>query len=204
MRTVVITKHGGPGVLEVQERPDPSIGAGQVRIDVAASGINFADVMARMGLYPDAPKPPCVVGYEVAGTVAEVGEGVTGVSPGQRVLAGTSFGGYASQVVVPQDDVIALPDRLTFEQGAAIPVNYATAWAGLIGYGSAAAGRARARSTPPAAVSASPPPRSPSAAAPRSTARPRPPSTSAASNWAWTTCSTTPATAGSAGCRSST
>ncbi len=136
MRTVVITKHGGPGVLEVQERPDPAIGPGQVRIDVAASGINFADVMARMGLYPDAPKPPCVVGYEVAGTVAEVGEGVTSVSPGQRVLAGTSFGGYASQVVVPQDDVVPLPDRLTFEQGAAIPVNYATAWAGLIGYGS--------------------------------------------------------------------
>ena len=122
-------------MLEVQERPDPTIGAGQVRIDVAASGINFADVMARMGLYPDAPKPPCVVGYEVAGTVAEVGDGVSRVSPGQRVLAGTSFGGYASQVVVPEDDVIALPDRLTFEQGAAIPVNYATAWAGLIGYG---------------------------------------------------------------------
>ncbi len=136
MRTVVITKHGGPGVLEVQERPDPAIGPGEVRIDVAAAGINFADVMARMGLYPDAPKPPCVVGYEVSGTVAEVGEGVTGVSPGERVLAGTSFGGYASQVVVPQDDVVALPDRLTFEQGAAIPVNYATAWAGLIGYGS--------------------------------------------------------------------
>ena len=77
-----------------------------------------------------------MVGYEVAGTVAEVGEGVSGVSPGQRVLAGTSFGGYASQVVVPEDDVVALPDRLTFAQGAAIPVNYATAWAGLIGYGS--------------------------------------------------------------------
>jgi len=135
MRTVVITKHGGPDVLQVQERPDLPLGAGGVRIDVAAAGINFADVMARMGLYPDAPKPPCVIGYEVAGTVTEVGEGVTGVAPGQRVLAGTSFGGYASQVVVPADDVVALPDRLTFEQGAAIPVNYATAWAGLIGYG---------------------------------------------------------------------
>ena len=135
MRTVVITKHGGPGVFEVQERPDPSLGSGQVRIDVAAAGINFADVMARMGLYPDAPKPPCVVGYEVAGTVAEVGEGVTALAPGQRVLAGTSFGGYSSQVVVPADDAVALPDRLSFEQGAAIPVNYATAWAGLIGYG---------------------------------------------------------------------
>jgi NADPH:quinone reductase-like Zn-dependent oxidoreductase len=136
MRAVVITKHGGPGVLEVQERPDPAIGPGEVRIDVAAAGINFADVMARMGLYPDAPKTPCVVGYEVAGTVLELGEGVEGLSHGRRVVAVTKFGGYASQVVVPQDDVFALPDELSFEQGAAIPVNYGTAWAALIGYGS--------------------------------------------------------------------
>jgi NADPH:quinone reductase-like Zn-dependent oxidoreductase len=136
MRAVVITKHGGPEVLKVQERPDPALGAGEVRIAVAAAGINFADVMARMGLYPDAPKTPCVVGYEVAGTILEVGEGVDGLAPGQRVLAGTRFGGYASQVVVPADAVVPLADRLTFEQGAAIPVNYATAWAALIGYGS--------------------------------------------------------------------
>jgi NADPH:quinone reductase-like Zn-dependent oxidoreductase len=136
MRAVVITKHGGPGVLELQERPDPPLGPGEVRIDVAAAGINFADVMARMGLYPDAPKPPCVVGYEVAGTILELGEGVAGLVPGQRVLAGTQFGGYASQVVAPAADVVALPDELSFEQGAAIPVNYATAWAALIGYGS--------------------------------------------------------------------
>ncbi len=140
MRAVVITKHGGPGVLQVQERPDPQVGPGEVRIQVAAAGINFADVMARMGLYADAPKTPCVVGYEVAGTVLEVGDGVEGVTPGERVLAGTQFGGYASQVVVPADDVVPLPDRLSFEQGAAIPVNYATAWAGLIGYGVLKAG----------------------------------------------------------------
>jgi NADPH:quinone reductase-like Zn-dependent oxidoreductase len=91
--------------------------------------------MARMGLYQDAPKTPCVVGYEVAGTILELGEGVGGLLHGQRVLAGTQFGGYASQVVVPAADVVPLPDRLSFEQGAAIPVNYATAWAGLIGYG---------------------------------------------------------------------
>jgi NADPH:quinone reductase-like Zn-dependent oxidoreductase len=135
----VITKHGGPGVLQVQERPEPPLGPGQVRIEVAAAGINFADVMARMGLYPDAPKTPCVVGYEVAGTVAELGEGAStpanGLSVGQRVLAGTQFGGYASQVVAGAGDVVALPDELSFEQGAAIPVNYGTAWAGLIGYG---------------------------------------------------------------------
>jgi len=140
MRAVVITKHGGPGVLQVQERPDPELGPGEVRIAVAAAGINFADVMARMGLYADAPKTPCVVGYEVAGTILELGEGVQGLLPGQRVLAGTKFGGYASQVVVPVSDVVPLPDRLSFEQGAAIPVNYATAWAALIGYGSLEAG----------------------------------------------------------------
>ncbi len=136
MRAVVITKHGGPQVMQVQERDDPSPGPGEVRIEVAASGINFADVMARVGLYADAPKPPCVVGYEVAGTIVEVGEGVNGLSHGQRVMAGTKFGGYASQVVALAGDVVALPEELTFEQGAAIPVNYGTAWAALIGYGS--------------------------------------------------------------------
>ena len=135
MRAVVITKHGPPSVLAVEERPDPPLGAGEVRIEVAAAGINFADVMARMGLYPDAPKPPCVIGYEVAGTVLELGEGVNGLVPGQRVLAGTKFGGYATQVAVPASDVVPLPDSLTFEQGAAIPVNYVTAWAALIRYG---------------------------------------------------------------------
>jgi NADPH:quinone reductase-like Zn-dependent oxidoreductase len=136
MRAVVITKHGGPGVLEVEQQPDPELGPGQVRIDVAAAGINFADVMARMGLYPDAPKTPCVVGYEVSGTILELGDRVDGFTHGQRVFASTQFGGYASQVVVPATDVVALPDELSFEQGAAVPVNYGTAWAGLIGYGS--------------------------------------------------------------------
>jgi NADPH:quinone reductase-like Zn-dependent oxidoreductase len=88
MRAVVITKHGPPEVLQVQERPAPDrpLG-GQVAIDVAAAGINFADTMARVGLYPDAPKPPTVVGYEVAGTVRAVGPGVEGLETGQRVFA---------------------------------------------------------------------------------------------------------------------
>lgn len=135
MKAVVITKHGGPGVLKVEEKPDPTLSAGEIRIDVAAAGINFADVMARLGLYPDAPKTPCVVGYEVAGTVTEVGAGVEGFTVGQRVLGSTKFGGYASEVVVPEDCAFELPDRLSFEQGAAIPVNYATARAGLVDYG---------------------------------------------------------------------
>jgi NADPH:quinone reductase-like Zn-dependent oxidoreductase len=140
MKAVVITKHGGPGVLQVQAQPDPRPGPGQVLIDVAASGVNFADVMARMGLYPDAPSTPCVVGYEVAGTILELGEGVEGPGVGQRVIASTQFGGYASQVTPMATDVVALPDELSFEQGAAIPVNYGTAWAGLVGYGNLQAG----------------------------------------------------------------
>ena len=136
MRVVMITRHGGPEVLEVQERPDPVMAPGHVRIEVAAAGVNFADTMARTGLYPDAPKPPMVVGYEVAGTVREVAADVADVTVGDRVMAGTKFGGYASEVVVPVANLVALADRLSFQQGAAIPVNYATAWAALLGYGS--------------------------------------------------------------------
>jgi NADPH:quinone reductase-like Zn-dependent oxidoreductase len=135
MRVVVITKHGGPDVMQVQERPDPVPGRGQVRIEVAAAGVNFADIMARIGLYPDAPKPPCVIGYEVAGTIVELGPGVEGLTHGQRVMAGSRFNGYASQVVVAARDVVELPQQWTFEQGAAFPVNYSTAWAGLIDFG---------------------------------------------------------------------
>lgn len=83
----MITQHGGPGVLEVQERPDPELGPGHVRIEVAACGINFSDVMARIGLYADAPKPPCVVGYEAAGTALELGDDGT-IKP----VVGGSFG----------------------------------------------------------------------------------------------------------------
>ena len=126
MRAVVIPKTGPPEVLQVEERPDPQPRPGEVAIDVRACGVNFADTMARVGLYPDAPDLPAVVGYEVAGIRADTGE---------RVLAATYFGGYQSRVVVRRDDVVPLPDTLSFEQGAAIPVNYATAWAGLVRYG---------------------------------------------------------------------
>jgi synaptic vesicle membrane protein VAT-1 len=132
MRAVVITRHGGPEVLEVKELPDPSVGPGEVRIAVRASGINFADTLARAGTYPDAPRPPCVVGYEVAGEVESVGEGVVGFEPGDRVFAGTRFDGQAELVSVPENQVYPLPEGLSFEQGAATPVNYATAYAALV------------------------------------------------------------------------
>jgi NADPH:quinone reductase-like Zn-dependent oxidoreductase len=132
MRAVVITKHGGPEVLQVQERPDPRVGPGEVRIAVKAAGINFADTLARTGLYPDSPKVPCVVGYEVAGEVESVGSGVESVKPGDRVLAGTRFNGQAELVAVRENMVYKLPEQLSFEEGAAFPVNYATAQAGLV------------------------------------------------------------------------
>jgi NADPH:quinone reductase-like Zn-dependent oxidoreductase len=132
VRAVVITSHGGPEVLQVQERPDPRPRAGEVLIDVAAAGINFADLMARIGLYPDAPKPPCVVGYEVAGTISALGDGVEGLQAGQRVVAPVRFNGYASKASARADGVVPLPDELSFEQGAAIPITYSTAWEALI------------------------------------------------------------------------
>jgi NADPH:quinone reductase-like Zn-dependent oxidoreductase len=136
VRAVVITRHGPPEVLEVQERPDPQPGPGEIAIDVRAAGINFADLMARLGFYPDAPKPPCVVGYEVAGVVAALGEGVDGgVEPGQRVVAPVRFGGYAERVAALADGVVALPEGFSFEEGAAVPIAYATAWEALIRQG---------------------------------------------------------------------
>ncbi len=134
MRQVWITRVGPPEVLELRNAPDPSPRPGEVRIRVKASGINFADIMARLGLYPDAPKLPAVVGYEVAGDIDAVGEGAAG-AVGDRVLALTRFGGYADVVCVPAEQVIKLPEGMTYEEGAAIPVNYLTAYQMLIQMG---------------------------------------------------------------------
>jgi NADPH:quinone reductase-like Zn-dependent oxidoreductase len=135
MRAVVLTGRGGYDVLRVQERPDPPVGPGEVRIAVRAAGINFADTLARVGLYPDAPRTPCVLGYEVAGEVESVGEGVDSVKAGDRVMAGTRFNGQAELVTVQEKIVFDLPKKLSFEEGAAFPVNYATAQAGLVTMG---------------------------------------------------------------------
>src|SRR3954470_20374467 len=126
MRQVVIPRHGGPDVLELREGPDPVPGEGEIRIRVRAVGINFADVLARVGLYPDAPKPPVVVGYEVAGTIDAIGKGVTRLHIGDRVIALTKFGGYSTEVVVPEAFAFPLPRDLSDAEGAALPVNYLT------------------------------------------------------------------------------
>jgi synaptic vesicle membrane protein VAT-1 len=136
VKALVQTGTGGPEVLRVEERPDPPVGPGEIRIAVRAAGVNFADTMARVGLYPDAPKPPCVMGYEVAGEVESVGSGVEEFSVGDRVFAGTRFGGQAELVTVPANQALPLPERLGFEQGAAFPVNYGTAYAAMVVVGS--------------------------------------------------------------------
>jgi NADPH:quinone reductase-like Zn-dependent oxidoreductase len=128
MRQIWITKPGPPEVLQLREAPDPQAARGQVRVRVRASGINFADLLARVGLYPDAPKPPCVVGYEVSGIADQIGEGVRGIALGDRVLAMCKFGGYSDTVVVPAEQVLKMPPQMTFEEGAAFPVVYVTAY----------------------------------------------------------------------------
>ncbi len=135
MRALVITRHGPPEVLKVLDRPDPDVGPGEVRIAVRAAGINFSDLLARVGMYPEAPKPPSVIGYEVAGDVESVGDGVESVKPGDRVIAGTRFGGQAELAVTEAANVLPLPDGWSYEKGAAVPVVYVTAYAGMIRYG---------------------------------------------------------------------
>ena len=124
----------------MREAPDPAPAAGQVRIRVRAAGINFADVLARLGLYPDAPKPPVVVGYEVAGQVDQVGSDVTAFAAGDRVLALTRFGGYSELVAVPASQCFHFPDELSDAEAASVPVTYLTAAIALYKMAAVAAG----------------------------------------------------------------
>jgi NADPH:quinone reductase-like Zn-dependent oxidoreductase len=132
MKQVWITARGGPEVLQLREAPDPQPQAGELRIRVRACGINFADILARQGLYPDAPKLPAVVGYEVSGVVDAVGPQADASWVGKEVFALTRFRGYADTVAVPQEQVFEKPAALGFEEAAAIPVNYLTAWQLLV------------------------------------------------------------------------
>src|SRR2546423_2468589 len=135
MRAIVTTANGGVSVMKVEQRSDPQPQTGQVLIRVKAAGLNFADILARQGLYPDGPPKPCVMGYEVSGIVDAVGDGVDQNLIGKAVIAMTRFGGQAELVTIPRAQVFEKPDSLTFEQAAAIPVNYLTAWALLVAMG---------------------------------------------------------------------
>ena len=139
MKQIFITGHGGIDKLQLREAPDPQPQAGELRVRVNASGINFADIMAREGLYPDAPKIPCVVGYEVSGVVDAVGTDTDKSWIGKEVFGLTRFGGYADVVVAPKIQLFEKPAALCHAQAAAIPVNYLTAWQLLVVVGSLSA-----------------------------------------------------------------
>jgi len=136
MRQIVTTSNGGIEVMKVEQKPDPVPAAGEVLIRVRAAGLNFADILARQGLYPDAPPKPCVMGYEVSGIVEQLGEEVNSDFAGKSVVAMTCFGGQSELVTVKATQIFEKPDALTFEQAAAIPVNYLTAYALLVVMGS--------------------------------------------------------------------
>src|SRR5262245_10182865 len=127
MKQVVFRSYGGPEVLKVGPADPTRPGPSDVTIAVRVAGVNFAAVMACMGLYPDAPKPRLVPGYEVAGVVQEIGGEVRTVNVGDRVVALTRFGGYATHVTVPAPYVFQIPSGVTDEAAAALPVNYLTA-----------------------------------------------------------------------------
>src|SRR6516162_6689295 len=126
MRQIWITRAGPPEVLAVKEAPDPEPKADEVRVRVEASGVNFADILGRMGLYPDLPPLPVVPGYEVSGRVDAIGREVEGDWSGRDVIAMTRFGGNADTVCVPAKQVFRRPPGTSALEGAAIPVNYFT------------------------------------------------------------------------------
>jgi len=132
MRQIVNTTNGSYEVLYVQKVPDPEPKPGELLINVKASGLNFADILARKGQYPDGPSKPCVMGYEVAGTVEDVGEKVDSVWMGKEVICLCRFGGQAEQVCVSEQQVFEKPESVSWEQAATIPVNYLTAWMLLV------------------------------------------------------------------------
>jgi NADPH2:quinone reductase len=129
MQAAFLVRKGDPGqAFEIRSLPDPEPAAGEVSIEVAAFGLNFADVLARLGLYPDAPPRPCVLGYEVAGTVSAVGSQVTDLREGDRVCAFTRFGGYATRAVTSALGVLRIPAKMDLVTAAALPVQLGTAW----------------------------------------------------------------------------
>lgn len=127
MRQVWIARPGPPDVLEVREEADPTPASGEVRVRVEACGVNFGDIMARLGTYPDLPSPPVVPGFEVSGTVDAVGEGGDPAWVGRKVLSMVPRGGYTDCICVSENALLQRPEPMTAAEGAAFPVNYLTA-----------------------------------------------------------------------------
>jgi len=121
MRAITITRPGGPEVLALTEVPDPAAAGGEVLIDVAAAGINRADLLQRQGFYPPPPGAPAYPGLECSGRIAALGGGVTGWQVGDEVCALLAGGGYAERVVVPAGQVLPVPAGVSLTEAAALP-----------------------------------------------------------------------------------
>jgi NADPH2:quinone reductase len=140
MRAIVVEKWTEPADLTVSEIDEPCTEPGSLRIEVRAAGCNFADTLIVQGKYQVKPTFPFVPGAEVAGTVAEVGDGVEGFRVGDRVLASATHGGFAERVVMPASACHRIPDAMSFEEGAALPIIYPTSYAALVDRGHLAKG----------------------------------------------------------------
>jgi NADPH:quinone reductase len=135
MRVIEISSFGPPDVLKLAERPDPVIGSGEVLIRVDAAGINRPDVIQRLGKYPPPPGASEIPGLEVAGTVIQVADDVTGSRVGERVCALVAGGGYAEKAAVPHEQVLPIPAGLTAIEAAAIPETFFTVWSNVFDRG---------------------------------------------------------------------
>jgi NADPH2:quinone reductase len=145
MKAVRVHKFGGPEVLQLEEAPDPSPGAGQVLVQVRAAGVNPVDTYVRSGNYAKLPPLPYVPGGDGAGVVQAVGAGVAGLAAGDRVYfagtaAGMVMGAYAALAVCDAAQVHRLPPAVSFAQGAAVPIPYGTAYRALFQKASARPG----------------------------------------------------------------
>ena len=128
MKKVIYPKVGGVDSIEILDVEEPRASEGEVVVRIHRAGINFADLMMRQGLYGSNPDFPFTPGYEASGVIISLGKGVKGLELGDRVLAMTGFGGYSEKVSIPSSRVFKLPDSVTFDQAAAIPVTYGTAY----------------------------------------------------------------------------
>jgi putative PIG3 family NAD(P)H quinone oxidoreductase len=135
MKAVVITEPGSPDVLQLQEVAEPYVKSGQVLIEIHATALNRADLLQRQGHYPPPPDVPPYPGLECAGRVLEVGEGVIDWQPGQRVMALLGGGGYAERIAVAQEMLMSIPEGMSYEEAAAIPEVWLTAYSNLIEIG---------------------------------------------------------------------
>ena len=132
MKAVIVTKHGSPDSMEIQEVSMPTPGPNEICIKVSKAGINFADILSRMGLYPGAPKPPFTPGMEVSGTIHELGPDVEGFEVGDRVVGSGTNGGYAEYTVSNCKGVFKIPKDVSFEVAASFPAVYLTSYLMII------------------------------------------------------------------------